>query len=724
MHSRLAASEGSVVPHHSSVSHHFDVSRDLSIDGRRMHRWALTPLVCAMVMSYTHGAFAAENSAARVENTDQLETLVVSSDWLDSTHQDSRYTPGGRETLSTETLEAGEVRSIEDALGRVPGVHIQDETGTGVLPNIGVRGLSPRRSERVQILVDGIPAALGPYSNIGVSLFPVTLATLERVDVVRGGAAVHYGPNNVGGVINFVTRGIPYQPTLQLRERLTVDDETGHVLKNHYLRAGGRVTDDFGLQFQANLVRGEAGRDHSDTEVDNFIVDADWDLDEANTLSGQLQYYKVDSDLPGALSPAAYREDRHQSQRPDDRFKADTWSGHVTWRWQPSQDVEFSWRHFGHRSDRTFWFGQSLGGDLHWSDPTAVPTHVADSPRQFTVWASEPRLAIRQGDHTWMLGARYLQEKVDFDVNRLNLSDDTRSAVRRWDFDTHAVAAYVSDTWTLGDSGWTLTPGLRYEHVKMDYADALGTSADDNVAEAWLPGLTVGYTASEAWYFYGSSQRSLTPVQLAQVTNPGDIANETAWNYELGSRYTQGSWQVQADVFMIDYQDQVVKQPDNSLKNLGRTRYQGLETSVDWQPNNGPLALGATWTWLDTEQRDGDFKGQEVPNAPKHLVNLHSSWQVSDWTWRLNARYVGESYSDAANTEAETTSGSAGKLPDYWQVDSSLAYQLPMVQDVSVTLGVHNLTDADGYFRGVDTSPVGRVPIPGRAYSLTLDMTL
>jgi outer membrane receptor for Fe3+-dicitrate len=32
-----------------------------------------------------------------------------------------------------------------------------------------------------------------------VSLFPVTLSSLDVVDIVRGGASVDYGPNNVGG---------------------------------------------------------------------------------------------------------------------------------------------------------------------------------------------------------------------------------------------------------------------------------------------------------------------------------------------------------------------------------------------------------------------------------------------------------------------------------------------------------------------------------------------
>ncbi|NHX33761.1 TonB-dependent siderophore receptor, partial [Escherichia coli] len=35
------------------------------------------------------------------------------------------------------------------------------------------------------------------------------LGSIESIDVIRGGASVRYGPQNVGGVINFVTKLIP-----------------------------------------------------------------------------------------------------------------------------------------------------------------------------------------------------------------------------------------------------------------------------------------------------------------------------------------------------------------------------------------------------------------------------------------------------------------------------------------------------------------------------------
>jgi len=38
-----------------------------------------------------------------------------------------------------------------------------------------------------------------------------------------------------------------------------------------------------------------------------------------------------------------------------------------------------------------------------------------------------------------------------------------------------------------------------------------------------------------------------------------------------------------------------------------------------------------------------------------------------------------------------------------------------------MNLGVNNLFDEDYYFRGIDTSPTGRYPAPGRTYILDLN---
>ncbi|GHK19085.1 hypothetical protein ECZU03_28740 [Escherichia coli] len=75
--------------------------------------------------------------------------------------------------------------------------------------NFGIRGLNPRLTSRSTVLMDGIPVPFAPYGQPQLSLAPVSLGNMDAIDVVRGGGAVRYGPQSVGGVVNFVTRAIP-----------------------------------------------------------------------------------------------------------------------------------------------------------------------------------------------------------------------------------------------------------------------------------------------------------------------------------------------------------------------------------------------------------------------------------------------------------------------------------------------------------------------------------
>ncbi|WP_163014521.1 TonB-dependent receptor plug domain-containing protein, partial [Pseudomonas viridiflava] len=81
--------------------------------------------------------------------------------------------------------------------------------------NSGIRGLNPRLASRSTVLMDGIPVPFAPYGQPQLSLAPLSLGNMDAVDVVRGGGAVRYGPQNVGGVVNFVTRAIPDEPTVK-----------------------------------------------------------------------------------------------------------------------------------------------------------------------------------------------------------------------------------------------------------------------------------------------------------------------------------------------------------------------------------------------------------------------------------------------------------------------------------------------------------------------------
>lgn len=652
--------------------------------------------------------------------------IMIQGDVLGSaSDSEVRTYAGSRSVVASERLQQASVRGVDDALQKVPGVKIFDETGTGVLPQISVRGLYESRSGRIQALSDGIPLALAPYGQTGLSLFPVTMATVDRIDIVRGGAAVQYGPNNVGGVINFISKPIPrtWQTTLQER---TTFNAGGRQLWDTYLGTGGYLTDNFGLQLDVNTLEGEYGREHSDTRVHNYKLRGQWNIDADRDLSFGVQRYEADMDLAGALGVQDYKHDPRQSTRPLDRFDGDTnrlW-GTYTQRLGaigPFDSVEFSWTHFAQDSYRNFTVGLPF-------TPDGAAVTKQDGPRDFRVWGSEPRLSMAiDGDkvaQTWLVGARYVSEDIDYKVNRQSLATGRTTVFRDWQFDDKAQAFYISDAISLMDQRLTITPGVRYEHARMDYQDGVTGAGRDNLSQEWLPGLTIGFQASDAWYVYANAQKSLRPPQVTQIVKEGAVGAELAWNYETGVRYTPwDGLRVDLGLYRIDFDDQITyNATSDRYVNLGSTRHQGFETELFFTPQALPtLDLHASYAYLDARQRNGAFKNNEVPYSSRNQLSVDGHYRFADhWRYSLDGLYVSSAYTDAANSGAEDASASVGKLPAYWVWNTAIEREFKLHDQSTLTAsaGISNLFNREYYMRGIDTSPWCRQPAPERSLTL------
>ncbi|MDD3937890.1 TonB-dependent siderophore receptor [Rhodoferax sp.] len=683
-------------------------------------------VACHLMLGFM-GAYAgaAELAETAKENspTATLPTVQVTSDWLGKPSSSAaKKHPGARSIINEDELADTGARTLDETLRQVPGVTVLDESGTGVLPNIGVRGLNPLRSEQVLLLQDGIPMTLAPYGQTGASLFPLTLNAVEAVDVARGGVAVHYGPNNVGGVINFVTKGIPVKPSFTFKETLSVA-KNGRVLSDSYARAGGFVSDRLGLQVQANVINGQGERAHSDTSTRNLMLDADWFLNATTEIKAGLQRYTTRNELPGALTPQTYAQDRTQSTRPQDRFDGDTTRAYVNYTHQFDNGVELSWKNFGHRSQRTFEFGNASNADT-------ASTLRQSSPREYWVYGTEPSLSFDVGGpikQKIMLGMRYIREEVDYKVDSRNLASGAYAVTRDWRFENDAYAAYVSDTFSFLNDKLKVTPGLRHEDVTLSYRNnATGVQTRD-ATEDWLPGLDVGYQASHDVYLFANAHRSLRPVQFTQITFGGDLAAERVKNFEAGARWAATP---ELDLALTGFRFQF----DNKLefvnstvgfRNLGQALHQGAELELKWRPQGiRGLELKTGYTKVDTEQQSGSFKGNELPYAPRHQLALDTTYRSQGWTWNLNGHSQSGMFSDGTNTVAENASGSVGRIPSYWLWNAQVGHAFKWNgTHMKAGLALNNLFNRDYYFRGVDYSQ-GRMPQPGRAVLLSLQMDL
>nr|WP_243977281.1 TonB-dependent siderophore receptor [Vibrio natriegens] len=692
------------------------------------------PLAIAIVSSLASTTMVSQASASPSEvNTTAMETVVVTGSVIGNSEiEDVKEYPGARTIITSDQIKKTAASSIDGALQSVPGIKVQDETGTGVLPNISVRGLNASRSGHAQMLMDGVPLTLAPYGHTGQSIFPATLSMVERIDIVRGGAAVQYGPNNVGGVINLVTKPIPHTWQTEISNRLTVFEGGDTPLNDFYLRTGGWLSDTFALQLEGNFLKGESFREHSDTDVKNFQAKVQWLLTNTQELQAFIQRYEADTQMPGALSPEDYQQDREQSKRQYDEYQGEStrWSVKYIHDLAFADSAELELLTFGHQSERFFQWGfNSAGG--HWADPALPSTDIRTSPREFTVYGIEPKLAMYFGEgqsvtQNWIIGARYVNEDIDYKLTQTPLSGGTTNVPRDWHLDTDAFAGYISNEIGLFNDTLKITPGLRFESVDMSFDDLGKEQSADNKVTEWLPGLTLAYSLNEQWVTYANAQKSLRAPQIAYIRGLGEEGSELAWNYEVGARFTQNETSFNAAIYRIDFEDQLQWQSaTQTFDNIGKTLHQGIELSARYVPESLPLlSLGASYNYLDaTLEEDGDNKGNQLPFSSKHQLGWDATYVFSGVDTTLSGFYFSDAYTDNANTGSEDSTGATGKVPSYMVWNFNLGTDLYKDEKgkLRMNVAVNNLFDEDYYFRGIDTSPVGRYPAPGRSYTLDLN---
>jgi len=715
-----------------------------------------TVLAVALAGALVARAAAAQDTATPPPSPTNLEGVKVVGDWLGDAKQNVvQNHPGARTVVRREELREAGATNLRDALRRIPGVQVQESNGTGgsdVSLNVGVRGLTSRLSPRSTILLDGVPLAVAPYGQPQVSMAPVGLGNLQAVDVVRGGGSVRYGPQNVGGIINFVTRDIPEtfggSAGVQFQ-----GGEHGGIRTNTNAFVGGTTDKGLGIALLYNGLHGPGYREHEDNEsIDDVMLKAKYAITSDDTLTGSIHHYDGQAGMPGGLTQADYDADPFQSRRPYDDFH-----GRRT-----DYVVKYS-----HVEDRRSFEVQSYYSDSFrgshietiTENPNGSYTHQLNAyPRNYHVFAIEPRYSQLfdwgQVTHEIGIGYRYTSEAMHEQTYRNNkftsnlwytpfTGDPYNGAYVLSGNNTgsnEAHAVYIDDTINAGD--WTITPGLRYERIRSEWqAHPSSTVIVKGPAERReqyskpLPSLNVMYHLSDAWKLYANAETSfgsLQYFQIGQKDSTGQFAQglepELARTYEIGTRYDDKAWGGEISLFRInfDHELQLVGKlpnvPDSyeGWTSLGATTHKGVETSAHLDFGSFAdalegLTLWGTATYTHAFYKHGSFAGKDLPFYSRRTANLGLRYNVAAWTFNLDAFSQSRQHSpgspsfDPANPTEYVTEPSAdgdlGNIPGWttWNARGEYAFG-PSLSNLRVGVGVKNLFDRRYFTRSTDNN--------------------
>ncbi|MBY0242684.1 MAG: TonB-dependent siderophore receptor [Burkholderiaceae bacterium] len=665
--------------------------------------------------------------AQQTDNTDTpVETVQVTGNWLGSGQRSVKNFGGARTVVKRDDFQLSGADSLSDVLRSVPGVQITDNASSGgsaISLNVGVRGLEGRYSPRSTILLDGVPLSVAPYGQPQLSFAPVSLANIDAVDVVRGGGAVRYGPQNVGGIINFKTRAIPERDSaMDASVRLNKYDG-GNITTMASAFVGGRIDDGLGVAMLYSGLEGDGPRAHNRDKINDFALKFFYPLSATSELNAKFSYFDAYSETPGGLTRAQY------DANPQAAFRnGDFWRGH-----RKGLDVSYINALSDTREvEVRAYFNQSFRESLLANAQDAGLTQFAGSPRHYNVGAIEPRVTQRLTwggiRHDVTAGYRYLQERADEKNINFKVADKSRTETRSSRNSTEAHAVYLDDQIAFGQ--WRVTPGLRYEHIDMGRDNVLTKFSQAFSNSKLLPSVNVAYLLDPATTVYANYNTSFGSVQHLQLNLQGStdaLQPETARTLELGARYAAHGWQLDATVFNLDFSNQIVFVNTAPLfyQNLGKTRHRGVESRAEYALGGklAGLSVYGTYAYTKATQGEGKYAGNDVPFYSRIVDTVGARYRFNtaygNVVADIGSTHQSKQYADDANTVMENASGSLGLIRGYRLWNASITYVMPGDQRVEIQAGASNLANRKTYTRTTDTN-LGMLPGAPRMVYLTL----
>ncbi|MCF8236940.1 MAG: TonB-dependent receptor [Saprospiraceae bacterium] len=675
------------------------------------------------------------------------------------------HTPGSAQQINKATLHSIAPISGNEVFRTITGIHVVDEEGAGLRLNLGVRGLDPDRSRNVLVLEDGIPVALGPYSEPELYYTP-SIERMSGVEVLKGSGQILYGPQTIGGVINYQSLDPPSQGS-RGDVRLRVGE--GGLLHAH-VNFGAAQN---GTSYLLQVMRKQADRiGYVGYRIHDLTGKFNMTLHPKSKLSLKISVYDEWSDATYiGLTQSMYDQGDQDfvAMAPDDHLQIRRYAGSLQHTWQLQEKASLKTTLFGYTTTRN-WQRQDFSSNpqagnstgVVWGDPTIQEGSITmlegtgHRNRQFEVGGLESRYHV---DHHLSgieqqldAGARILHERAyEQRVNGTRKDAESGALVQDEIRTGLAGSIFAQNRWVVHPK-LSLTTGLRgelYAYQRQILRNTFsGEVRDTNIigssqiAEI-IPGIGINYSFAPDWTLFTGIHRGFAPPRIKDaITSTGlalTLDAETSWNTEVGIRHKATNWwAMEATIFYMDFANQIIPVSESSggtgtgLVNGGSTVHYGLECGStvhlnDFLQGGHQLEIQVSGTLLEATfdadrfiQEGPDLmniRGNDTPYTPSMTGtgSVRYGWRGQlgvQWT----SRYTGSQYTDEVNSVLPSANGRTGQLDAFWVHDLSGWWIIPKTR-LEVGIALKNLTN-ERYI--VSRRPQGiRVGLP-RYFSASL----
>ena len=638
------------------------------------------------------------------------EDVTVMGNEVAGSAEELRRLPGSVDILDREALDRASVMTTNEALRKIAGLTVRDEEGFGLRPNIGIRGVNPTRSSKVLLLEDGIPLTYAPYGD-NASYYHPPIERFERIEVFKGGAQIGYGPQTISGLVNYITPPPPSRSAGAL-----------HVAggSRSYFNGHGNYGNTIGKTgFLADYMRkqGDGARENTHSELNDVNLKLVRPIGPAHTLTVRNNYYSEDSNITySGLREDEYQADPRANPFRNDFFFVDRYGTSATHGYMLNGNIALTTNAY-FTSFRRHWWRQSSNsgqrpndaGDPSCAGMANLNTTCGNEGRlrQYYTYGVEPRMRVNHH----VLG---IASETDFGVrvhferqDRLQVNGNSPTA-RSGTLEesnlrlNQAYSTFVQNRFLFG--AWTVTPGVRLEHVLFERTNRRTDATGDTTLTKAIPGIGVSHSLADRVTLFGGVHRGFSPPRTEDViSNTGgviDLDPELSWNTELGLRSEPlRGVRLDTTLFRMDYENQIVPASlaggvGSSLTNGGSTLHQGFElmARIDSAPMVESLhnvSLRVAYTHVPVARFTGarfsniagfgtvSITGNRLPYAPEHMLTAGIGYaQPNGLDLLLEAVRTSDQFGDDLNTVSPTPDGQRGLIPGYTVWNAAVNYDL------------------------------------------------
>jgi outer membrane receptor for ferrienterochelin and colicins len=600
---------------------------------------------------------------------EQLTTVEVDRVYgASKTLQEVTEAPASITVVKAREIREHGYQTLADILRNVRGLYVTYDRNYSYL---GVRGFNSLGdyNSRVLLLIDGHRTNDNVYDGTYIGTeFPLDVALIDRVEVVRGPGSSLYGTSAFLTVINVVTKDAAEADGLEVDGMIgSLESQKGRATFAHRTDGG------LGIVASASMYSsGQASRlyfPEFDTPGDNGGYAENLDRDQyrqafAKVSFGDLTVQAVYGWRHKRLPTGAYGTIFNDPSS----YTLDT-RGFVNALYGRQLDAQTR------LVARLYVDAMGYSGDYPYADESSERIVERDTARG-RWWGSELMLSRKWARHHTLTGGlefrgNLVQEQSAF----LQYADGSREELVRDKRTSSNWAVYGQDEYRFGKP-LAVTVGVRHDHYST-----FGGSTNGRVALVYTPAPRTAIkvlrgtafrapSVFELYYNIAGGNPDLKPEKIA--------TSEVVWEQYVGAHVRTAATAFQYRVERLIAAVAGAEYYGATFQNSGTVRAKGAELEVEgtWGDR-----LTARFAQTFQNSEDGDTR-QWLTNSPRHLSQVAFRW--SPLRSRLTIGYSGQHLGDR-----RTLAGSLA--PGYFKQDLTLTFR--PIQRATLLAGLTNLAD-------------------------------